>query len=178
MKNRISQVLFAALFAGTLLAAGVAQAAVDECLVGTWRIDPEDFGHVFATQMGVDSAEVTGIAEMQIASPGTVQITLADLTIAFTPPGSPEIQVILTGVSDFDSETLESFMYFRDNRAEISVQAMVLGQLMDFPSDALEAIMGGDRNFTSEFGCTEESLAFQTENLGQFPRHWFRVTEG
>ena len=175
MRNPIQTILSAAALAAVLSAPGVVHAEVDDCLVGVWAADMEDMAHVFATQMSATSATVDGIAELRILPEGQAEMTFSDVAFDFLVPGNPPMKVVVTGVSDSAIDTIETFIWFRDNTSEISARAEFLGQVLEMSKEDFSPLTSG--NFTAEFGCTESTLAFESENLGQIPRLWHRIAE-
>lgn len=176
MWNKVVNGLSTFVLAAAINLPASGHAEVNSCLVGLWRPDLEDMAHVFATQMDIPSAEVSGIAEMEIKPDNTALMTFSDLAFDFQPPGGPPIRIVVTGVSDFEIETLESFIYFRDNTSDIIARAEFLGQVLEMSKDDFApALTNG--NFTAEFGCTDNSVSFEAEHIGNIPRRWHRIPE-
>lgn len=176
MRNKVVNGLSATVLAAAISLPIAGHAEVDPCLIGLWRPDFEDMAHVFATQMDIPSAEVSGIAEMEITADSTALMTFSDLAFAFQPEGAPPMRIVVTGVSDYEIETIDSFISFRDNTSDITAQAEFLGQVLEMSKDDFApALTNG--NFMAEFGCSTNSITFEAEHIGNIPRRWYRISE-
>ena len=167
----IKSLLFLAAFA--VPTPSFADEFLDECIVGIWRVDLEDFAHVYAAQMGATSATATGDVRMSAYDNGNVNMSIRNLVINLQMPDMPAMEITVNGDSLYVMSTEGNTFTATTNDFDLVASADVLGQPMTIPVSSDTGLFGGG---TGIFGCTADSLSFETPgDIPKIPRHWIRI---
>lgn len=150
-----------------------AYAELDTCLEGLWQVDLEDFAHVYGEQMQANSVSATGDVRMRIYPNGIASISIVDLKLDIAIEDMPPMNITINGGTDYDFTDMgDNTLAIHTNTFDLIAVADILGTPMTIPISSDEGLFGSG---FAEYGCSAETLSFETGEPMKIPRHWFRM---
>lgn len=146
--------------------------ALDDCLVGSWRVDGADMARMMASQTGGSVNHLGGSATLEISAAGAIAMRANDLVFQVEVPDAPSVSVTVSGYSN-GTMTLGEGGAFSATASDYSLvgSADVLGQRMEIPVQSGTAGWGTS---SGSYACSASSVTFEPAQPGSFPRVWTR----
>lgn len=153
--------------------AGMADAAIDPCVVGTWQADLGELADILASQMQGTATPVGGTVIMQIAPPGSVRIEVQNMTLRVKVPNAPEMDVSVSGYSAGGMQADAGTWAATATDYNLVGAANVMGTRMEIPFTSSTGMFGnGDGSYT----CAGSALAFDSNSTpAKIPPNWQRL---
>lgn len=150
--------------------------AIDECLVGVWEADTADLAHVMGSQMpeGGSISYVSGRVSIEITNDGTMTLLSEDFSVMSIMPDVPATQVTINGYSQGAMNADDGSNYVANApEYDLLASADVLGQTFEISAAELSGGVWGQSVGT--YGCSDDSVSFEANQLGSIPRLWHRL---
>jgi hypothetical protein len=153
--------------------AGMAEAAIDSCVVGTWQADLDEIATIMATQMQGAATPVGGMVTMQIAPPGTVRTEVQNMTIRVKVPNAPEMDVSVSGYSAGGMQAEGGNWAATATNYNLVGAADIMGSRMEIPFTSTTGMFG---NGAGSYTCAGSTLTFTSSSTpARIPPNWKRL---
>jgi hypothetical protein len=153
--------------------AGMAEAAIDSCVVGTWQADLDELAAIMATQMQGAATPVGGMVVMQISPPGSVRIEVQNMTIRVKVPNAPEMDVSVSGYSAGGMQAEGGAWAATATDYNLVGAADIMGSRMEIPFNSATGMFGSG---AGSFTCAGSALTFNSNTTpAKIPPNWKRL---
>ncbi|KIC36462.1 hypothetical protein RA27_22165 [Ruegeria sp. ANG-R] len=157
---------------------------LDDCPVGEWQINPQDFAGQYQDVTGADDARVWGVADFVIEPSGEAAFYLNEFTIRTKTGDQPATEIVMNGQSDLT--TVFGGNVFNSNVSNVDITATVsFPNIPDMPAMTIDVTpefieMSGGLFFFGAAGnyvCNAHELILLPADNRTAPTSWARWVE-
>lgn len=163
-----------------------AAGSIDPCVLGEWRLLPENAKQLYRAILSlnsapVDVASVSGSASLSLNAAGNASSSLNGMTITYgiqNPNGQAvDMSLVLDGSTSARFTAADGSMSFSDATSHIGgrMKVRIAGREQEMPfNSAVGDLFGGTQSGTSRYRCEEGRLIVQNAAANGLETTWVR----